>query len=126
MDDFLKEFYRFLGVLVPIALVYIKLRSENKSKGHQRILDNQKDIMKQLNLKVNTVDCKAEHQIEDTEIESINSRLEGKRNSQDCVDFRARIGKESQDHYTCINRIERALVFLVTKAGGNPNDLGLK
>ena len=55
-----------------------------------------------------------------------DKRIEAKRDIEDCVAFRTRIGNESQEHFNTSRRIERALVFLVTRAGGDPSQLDLR
>lgn len=42
-----------------------------------------------------------------------------------CDNFKTRIGNESDEHRKKIEKINRALIFLVTTNGGNPSDMKL-
>ena len=48
-----------------------------------------------------------------------------KRSKTNCEEFRGRIGRESQQHSNNNLKVQRALAFLVSKAGGKPSDLDL-
>lgn len=91
---------------------------EKKMSNSNELIKNQKEILKQLNGKKDSVECKAD-------MDGLETAVAGKRAAVDCVDFRTRIGRESQDHYNSNRKVERALSFLVTKAGGTPADLDL-
>lgn len=55
----------------------------------------------------------------------IDALEEDKREIEDCKNFRKRIGAESDGHRDSYQKIREALIFLVSKLGGDPGDLGL-
>lgn len=88
--------------LVTVAIVIWNTRTIKKNAVNNRLTKLEKE-------KVDIKDCK-ENQ---------------KKIITDEKDFRERIGKESNSHFKAINKIENALIFLVSKAGGNLRELGL-
>lgn len=62
----------------------------------------------------------------------LKSDLDKKVDKEQCLSFKRRIGKESDDHSGAIEEIKdglqtqtKAMIFLVTKQGGDPHQLGL-
>lgn len=84
-----------LGAMIALVMTF---RHNSKVNGHKELVDNQRKMM---------------------------SKLDEKREIADCKVFRKRIGSESDRHAESFRKVERALVFLVTKAGGKPQDLDL-
>jgi len=67
--------------------------------------------------------------LRDKSTEHMVSRIDAledeKRGKDDCRRFRERIGRESDQHADSYREIREALIFLVTKLGGDPSDLGM-
>jgi hypothetical protein len=70
---------------------------------HTKKNDSKKEIKKLLDSKVDKEECAKVH-----------SHVQN---------FKERIGEESDGHRTAIARLEKGMVFLVTKNGGDPSSL---
>jgi len=107
-----------IPAIVSIALVAWNHKYHTKTSNNAQVIEIQKEILKQLNGKKDADECKLE-------MENTETAIALKRSGVDCAEFRGRIGNESQEHYNSNRKVERALSFLVTKAGGTPADLDL-
>lgn len=71
-----------------------------------------------------TVYNNAQHK-KNSSAETIKDGLECKVDKDDCHSFRRRIGKESDDNREDIQKLQQGLAFLVGRAGGDPQSMGL-
>jgi len=109
-----------IPAIVSLVIVFWNHRHHQRMSNNNQIIRNQKEILKTLNGKKDVPACQTDMALSEAKMQEVI-----RDNHEDCIDFRTRIGRESQDHYKSTTKIIGALSFLVSKAGGTPADLDL-
>jgi hypothetical protein len=122
---------------------YLNMRWTRKQMSFDLIADTLKEIKENLALKQDIVKCENVGVSVKDELFELDNKIEARRSLHECkeyrealakdqIEFRVRIGKESMQHFAnheankeAYNKIQKHLVYIITKNGWNPAEVNL-